>query len=423
MPVCVLDEAGAQGPMAMYRIDQHLWLMVSRTRRGLKTVLRLWRALLVALLFSPISVADTVWPGERWAHADPASQGLDLQVLQALDEEIRAGEHGNIDSMTIIRRGQVVFDRRYKWDYVEQHKGLVYPSPPPWDYFNAAAYPFHGKTDLHTLQSVSKSVMSALIGIAIARGELPGTDATLGELLPHRAFADPAVKDVRLEHVLTMTAGIDWEEEVSYFSMENDATASESMDDWVGYLLSKSLTVEPGTLFDYNSASSQALSEILVTATGVPTHQYAEQHLFGPIGIADYHWNSAPEGFTNAGGGLFLSALDLARFTLLYARQGEWDGEQIIPRDWVARSTTSSIPVYPNDPEGWGYGYQWWIYRHHTPSAPKMYGGWGWGGQFPLVIPDLDLVAVFTGWNIKEDAGYAYAFDLFYDRIALSAVR
>lgn len=389
---------------------------------NLKASVGLWLVLLITLLLPLESNGDVAWPGEQWAHAEPASQGLDLPVLKALDEEIRAGEHGNIDSMTIIRRGQVVFDRRYRWDYAKQHEGLTYPSPPPWDYFNAAAYPFHGETALHTLQSVSKSVMSALIGIAIARGDLPGTDATLGELLPHRVFADPAVKDVRLEHVLTMTAGIDWEEEVSYFSLDNDATASEATNDWVGYLLSKSLTVEPGTLFDYNSASSQALSEILVTATGVPTNQYAEQHLFGPLGITDYYWNSAPEGFTNAGGGLFLSALDLARFAWLFAQDGKWKGEQIVPAEWVARSSTSWITVDPDEPYGWGYGYQWWIYRHETSSGPKMYGGWGWGGQFPLIVPELDLIAVFTGWNIKEsdEFNYAYAFDLFYDRVVTS---
>jgi len=379
--------------------------------------------LLLALLLPRFCNADVAWPGEQWAHADPASQGLDPQALQALDAQIRAGEHGNIDSMTIIRHGRVVFDGRYQWDYAEQHEGLTYPSPPPWDYFNAAAYPFHDETDLHTLQSVSKSVMSALIGIAIARGDLPGTDATLGELLPHRVFADPAVKDVRLEHVLTMTAGIDWEEEVSYFSLDNDATASEATNDWVGYLLSKPMTAEQGTLFDYNSAASQALSEILTTAAGVPTHLYAEQHLFGPLGITDYYWNSAPEGFTNAGGGLFLSALDLARFALLFAQDGKWNTEQIVPAEWVDRSCTSWIPVYANEPDGWGYGYQWWIYRHQTTSGPKMYGGWGWGGQFPLIVPELDLVAVFTGWNIREDAGYAYAFDLFYDRVVLPMVR
>lgn len=322
--------------------------------------------------------------------------------------------------MTIIRRGQIVFDRRYQWDCDAQHAGLVYPSPPPWDYFNARAYPFHGETDLHSLQSVSKSVMSALIGIAIARGELPGTDATLGDLLPHRQFADPAVKAVMLENVLKMTAGIDWEEEVSYFSQENDATAVESTNDWVGYLLMRRRSVEQGTLFDYNSSSSQALSEILTTATGVPTNEYAEQHLFGPIGITDYFWNTAPEGFTNAAGGLFLSAHNLARFALLFLHEGKWGEEQVVPRDWVRRSATSWIPVDANDPDGWGYGYQWWIYRHQTETGPKMYGGWGWGGQFPLIVPELDLVAVFTGWNIKEDADYAYAFDLFYDRVVAS---
>ena len=85
-----------------------------------------------------------------------------------------------------------------------------------------------------------------------------------------------------------MTAGIDWEEETSYFSQENDATAVESRDDWVAYLLEKEMSVEQGTLFDYNSTSSQALSEILTTATGVPTNEYAERHLFGPIGITEY---------------------------------------------------------------------------------------------------------------------------------------
>ena len=376
--------------------------------------------LLIALILPQLSVADVAWPGAEWARVDPASLGLDREAIEKLSGEIEAGHYGNIDSMTIIRHGQVAFEQHYEWDYAAQHKGFNYPSPPPWDYFNADAYPFHGDTDLHSLQSVSKSVMSALIGIAIERGELPGTGATLGELLPHREFADPAVKDVTLENVLTMTAGIDWEEDVSYFSLENDATASEALDDWVGYLLSKPMTVEQGTLFDYNSASSQALSEILATATGIPTNVYAERHLFGPIGIRDYHWNSAPEGHTNAGGGLFLTASDLARFTWLFAKNGEWDGEQIVPAEWIARSSRSAIPVYADDPDGWGYGYQWWIYRHKTASGPKMYGGWGWGGQFPLIVPELGLIAVFTGWNIKEDADYAYAFDLFYDRIVTS---
>ena len=405
----------------MHIANKYLDVWYARVRCFLRAKSLLGQVITAALLLPQLSVAESVWPGAQWAQADPESLGLDREAILKLSDEIEAGQHGNIDSMTIIRHGQVAFEQHYEWDYAAQYEGLSYPSPPPWDYLNADAYPFHGGTDLHSLQSVSKSVVSALIGIAIERGELPGTNATLGELLPHRAFADPATKDVTLKNVLTMTAGIDWEEDVSYFSLENDATASEALDDWVGYLLSKPMTVEQGALFDYNSASSQALSEILATATGVPTNVYAERHLFGPIGIRDYHWNSAPEGHTNAGGGLFLTSADLARFTWLYAQNGEWQGEQIIPADWIARSSASSIPVYGDDPDGWGYGYQWWIYRHKAALGPKMYGGWGWGGQFPLIVPELGLIAVFTGWNIKEDAHYAYAFDLFYDRIVTSA--
>jgi CubicO group peptidase (beta-lactamase class C family) len=188
----------------------------------------------------------------------------------------------------------------------------------------------------------------------------------------------------------------------------------------VAYLLEKEMSVEQGTLFDYNSTSSQALSEILTTATGVPTNEYAERHLFGPIGITEYFWNAAPEGYINAGGGLFLTAHDLSRFALLFLREGRWGEEQVVPQDWVRRSATSWVPVLADYPDGWGYGYQWWIYRHKTDVGPKMYGGWGWGGQFPLIVPELDLVAVFTGWNIKDDADYAYAFDLFYDRVVTS---
>ena len=146
--------------------------------------------------------------------------------------------------MIIIRHGQVVFDQQYLWEYAEQHKW--HQSPPPWDYFNVEAYPFYGETDLHSLQS--KRDVGAHRYCNCAR-ELPGTESTLGELLPHRHFADAAVKDVLLEHLLTMTAGIDWEEDVSYFSLENDATASEAMDDWVGYLLSKPMTMEERHVF------------------------------------------------------------------------------------------------------------------------------------------------------------------------------
>ena len=162
---------------------------------------------------------------------------------------------------------------------------------------------------------------------------------------------------------------------------------------------------------------------MLVQLCLVPLDEYAGKYLFGPIGIKDYHWNDAPEGFKNAAGGLFLSPHDLARFALLFERGGEWNGKQVIPQEWVKRSKTAWVAdMYPEDADyNWGYGYQWWIFNHASPGKPEMYGGWGWGGQFPLIVPELGLIAVFTGWNIYEEETYERAFQLFYDRVVLSA--
>lgn len=365
------------------------------------------------------------WPGDSWVVSSPEAEGMNTAAIEQLDAEISSGKHGYIDSMLIVRHGRVVFEAYYEHDYAAINKGRKYPSPPPWDYFDANEYPWRHGSRLHSQQSATKSVMSALIGIAIARGDLPGTGVTLGELLPHRKIDDPGKSGIRLENMLTMTPGFEWNEDVSYFDPANDATAVEQLDNWVGYLLNKPLAAEQGTQYNYNSTNTQMLSEALTTATGFAASEYAERYLFGPIGIDNYYWNDAPEGFTNAGGGLFLEPRDLARFALLFEREGEWKGKQVIPREWVQRSRTAWVAdMYPQDPDyDWGYGYQWWIYNHAAPGKPEMYGGWGWGGQFPLIVPELGLVAVFTGWNIYEEEKHEHAFRLFYDRIVLPTNR
>jgi CubicO group peptidase (beta-lactamase class C family) len=365
------------------------------------------------------------WPGDSWEISSPEAEGLDAEVIAQLDTEIRSGNHGFIDSMLIIRGGRIVFEAYYEHDYATLNAGRKYPSPPPWDYFDADEYPWRQGTRLHSLQSATKSFMSALVGIAIARGDLAGTDITLGELLPHRNIGDPDKAKIRLENILTMTPGFEWNEWASYFDPANDATAVEQLEDWVAYLLEKPLAAQQGTQYNYNSTNTQLMSEALASATGMPTSQYAEKFLFGPIGIDDYYWNNAPEGYSNAAGGLFLEPRDLARFALLFERDGEWKGKQVIPGEWVQRSRTAWVPdVAPDDPDyDMGYGYQWWIYNHAEPGMPGMYGGWGWGGQFPLIVPELGLIAVFTGWNIYEEQEYEHAFRLFYDRVVLSADR
>lgn len=365
-------------------------------------------------------------PDGFWQKTTPADAGLDGTAISQFDAEIRAGEHGFIDSMMIIRNGQLAFEASYEHDYETMNADLVTGESGPWNYWDISWHPFYNGTDLHTIQSSSKSIMSALVGIAIERGDLPGTDATLAELLPHRNITDPKKAAITLEQVLTMTPGFEWnEDDVSYWDPTNDAIVVEGLDDWVEYLLAKPLSDEPGTTYNYNSTNTQLMSEMLSTATGRPLNEYAEEFLFGPIGITDYMWKDSPEGFKDVAGGIYLTTDGFARFGLLFAQDGKWNGEQIIPADWVARSGEALVKDTAPESDSFdvGYGYQFWVYAHGTDGKPYMYGTWGWGGQFALIVPELDLVGVFTGWNVYDEVDAEYAWRLFYDRVVLTADR
>lgn len=378
---------------------------------------------LFILAFNFPAWADS-WPGDRWETSTPEAEGLDAKAIEQLDTEIRAHKHGYIDSMIIIRNGRVVFEAYYLHDYKTLNADLVTGESGPWNYWDVNYHPFFMGSKLHTLQSSSKSVMSALMGIAIERGDIPGTDATLADLLPHRGITDPGKAAITLDNVLTMRPGFEWNEsEVSYWDPNNDAIQVEKTSDWVGYLLEKPLVAPQGTVYNYNSTNTPLMSEMVSAASGMPLNAYAEKYLFGPLGIENYFWKDAPEGFKDVAGGIYMEPLDLARFALLFEREGEWNGQQLIPAEWVRRSTKPWVEdVAPESPEfNVGYGYQWWVYEDGSDGRPVMYGGWGWGGQFPLIVPELDMVAVFTGWNVYEGQDYESAYRLFYDRVVLPA--
>jgi CubicO group peptidase (beta-lactamase class C family) len=369
------------------------------------------------------TVSEFSWPGEDWQASTPEREGLDGAAIAQLDEEFRAGKHGYVDSMLIVRSGRLAYEAYYEHDYRARNADLVTGESGPWNYYDVSWHPFYMGSDLHTVQSTTKSFMSALVGIAIARGDLPGTGATLGELLPHRNITDPDKAAITLDNILTMRPGFEWEEDVSYWDPRNDAIRVEKTDDWVGYLLAKPLVHEQGTAYKYNSTNTQLMSEMVSKATGRALNEYAEEFLFDPIGIKDYFWKDSPEGFKDVAGGLYLEPRDLARFALLFERDGEWNGQQVVPAEWVARTSRPHVAdTAPGSPNfNVGYSYQWWIYNHGDDGKPFMYGTWGWGGQFALVVPELDLVGVFTGWNVYDGPDHEYAFRLFYDRVVLPA--
>lgn len=232
--------------------------------------------------------------------------------------------------------------------------------------------------------SITKSVSSMLLGIAIGQGLIPeGADARLVDYLPENLVPDdPEKEQILLWHLLTMTSGLDWDEDF-IIDWQNGTDPARDM-------LDRELTATPGTFFEYSTGASHLLSVVLTEATGMSTLDYADEVLFGPLGITTRHW-AVIGGYNNGGNSLYLRTEALAAIGAMVLDGGVWNGEQIIPRWWLNRSTLADIHNLGRfgaltDIE---YGWLWWLdrgtdYRIHT--------AWGWAGQFIFCVPALDLV-------------------------------
>ncbi len=355
-----------------------------------------------ALAFIPpapaAAPAAAYFPGSAWRTSTPAAQGINGDTLAAIDAEFAAGAHGYIDAMLVIRNGYVVLDRRYKQPYDSLFTG---PDRRDWqyNYQHPSWHPWYRKTDLHTLQSVTKSVTSVLTGIAIHRGELPNDSVPVMPYVAGQVTteADPRRDRMRVRHLLDMTAGIKWDEwSYNYADSANSCIQMEASQDWVKYVLSLPMDKEPGDSFVYNSGATELLGAVLQKATRTQLDDYARAQLFKPIGVKEFFWKRTPTGLPDTEGGLYLAPGDLARIGYLYLHDGVWDGRRLLPEGWVARSTT---PVLEIRPGGAQYGSLWWMPSRRY-SGPRAFMAMGFGGQRLVVVPELNLIAVFNGWNI-----------------------
>ena len=328
------------------------------------------------------------WPTAGWRTAAPAEQGMDPAVLDDLATQV-PDNYPQVRSVLVVRHGYLVYERY--WQGVEASDG-------------------------HDVRSVTKSFTSALVGIALGDGKLKGLDQTVGELLADHlpANADPRLRQVTVEQLLTMTSGLAGDDS----SLGGDDQLFDRMlqsRDWVRHILSRRLETTPGESWAYSSASSHLLSAIVADATGQSTLAFARAKLFAPLGIAAddaleptvRHWPPSPaeleayerapvawprdpQGYHVGGVGLRLPARELAKLGYLYLNKGLWDGTQVVPADYVAASTRpqSDPSRGPGD-----YGYQWWVTNE---TGHDSFRAMGFGGQVIQVIPELDLVVVIT---------------------------
>jgi len=368
------------------------------------------RAIVAALLLSSVRLyAQGPWPGRQWPAASPAAVGLDSAKLGAIDADITAGKYGNVDGFLVIRHGKVAFDRSYKQNYDSIYGADARKSGPlnahdftgPYNYFNPWWHPHYRRGDLHSLQSVSKTVASVIIGTAVTRGDFPSIDTPILNFFDTTKVAniDDRKRRVTVRHILTMTAGLDWNENLPYTDLRNSATQMEASGDWIQFTIDRPMAEEPGKTFNYSSGESALLAHIFRAATGQDIEEYGARYLFNPIGITDWFWKRSPTGTADTEGGLYLRRADLARIWYLFLQKGMWDGKQIVSADWVKQSVTPAIDVVTRGP-GIKYGLKWWLYPYGTDNSKLAWAGSGFGGQVPLVFPDEDLVVVANAWNV-----------------------
>jgi CubicO group peptidase (beta-lactamase class C family) len=303
-------------------------------------------------------------------------------VLAEYATRIEAGAYGDVHSLLVVRRGQLVSE----------------------------SY-FRGWSDeaLHEMYSVTKSVTSLLVGIARDDGRLPPLDALILSIFPEYpsvAHMGPDKAAITLEDVLTMRAGFEWDEgSTNYTDSANPVVALVKSPDWVKHVLDLPMADPPGSVFRYNSGCTMLLGGVLRNSTGREALDLASDRLFGPLGIVSYQWETGAQGLTNTGWGLHMRPRDMAKIGELLLRRGRWGDRRIVSEEWLALSTARHV----TRPGRSGYGYQWW----HLPSeagAPDVVYASGWGGQVIFVVPDLDLIVVSTAGEYLGSGGTAFDF-------------
>ena len=332
-------------------------------------------------------------------------------ALTALADSMARGDFGYVDALYVSRDGVPLQTRTFPRSYVG-----VYPMktlPGVYNYQDPNWHPFFQGGTLHTLQSVTKSIVSLVYGVALARNDITTIDQPIAPFIPTHAdaFRDSLRRTITIRHLLTMTSGIDWPEGGGYGSDDDITQRMENSDDWVAMVLAQPMKTVPGTTYQYNDGAAALLAEVFRGATGVDLQVYAQQHLFTPLGITHFHWKRSSGGLTDSEGGLYLHPADLIKLGQLMLDQGLWNGKRMVTAEWVADAVRGQLPVEPGQqPPRLNYGLMWWTLSPGLLQDPGAYFGWGYGGQYLFVFPKTRTVAVLNQWMFEGKEMQPIAF-------------
>ena len=324
---------------------------------------------------------------DGWQTASISQAGIDSTKLRIMLNKIFDGTYQNIHSVLIIKNGKLVFEQYfpgYKFYYqAENFKG---------EYTNFTSH------TIHNLASVTKSITSLLIGIAHDHGYIDSVETKMFNYFPEYASLNDSVKNqITLWHLLTMTSGLQWnEQDIFYSNIKNDIIQLFMVPDPVQFILSKPAIDHPGTKFNYNGGNTNLLGEIIQKTSGLMVDAFAKKHLFEPLGITLYEWVRINPDMVYTSGDLKLRPRDMAKIGFLILNKGVWKSKQIISSEWVVESTRPYVHFNTRE----GYGYQWWIkdYALGNVSVHSI-AAMGWGGQNIIILPGMEAVVVVTAGN------------------------
>jgi len=328
----------------------------------------------------PINLPDGI------ATATLQEVGMDAKAINKLVQQIETGYFPNRHSLLLYKNQQLVLEKYFTGQ--DQIWG------------NDIGVVEHKLEALHDIRSISKSIVSACVGIAIAQGLIRDVHQNIFEFFyDYEIYRNQGREFLTVEHLLTMTTGMEWNEEIPYSNPENSQIQMDKSANPLAYFLSRPLIADPGTTWCYNGGTTEALAKIILRVSGMNIYEFAKTYLLLPMGIVHSEWTSLWNGLPSAAGGLRLTSRDLLKFGILYQNDGMWNGVQLVPKDWVTQSFSSKIKRQGLWKNG-HYGYQFWIFDEKIRGEHlHITAAMGTGDQCIFFDKKNDLIMVSTAGN------------------------
>jgi CubicO group peptidase (beta-lactamase class C family) len=352
----------------------------------------------VTISFSQKNTSDGLKPislNDGIKIATCSKVGMDTAVINEITTQITSGFYPNIHSLLIYKNNRLVYEKYFPGK--DQSGG------------NDLGIIEHNLDDLHGVRSISKSITGACIGIAINQGKIKSADQKVMDFFnDYPAYDTGMKKELTIQHLLTMTSGLDWNEDIPYDNPENSEIQMTQSADPINFILSRPIVSLPGGEWKYNGGTTQLLAAIMERATGQKVDEFAKEYLFKPLGITKFDWIKFPR--TNnprAASGLRLRSRDLLKFGILYQNKGKWEGKQIINREWIEQSFQTMVKRTGSTG---GYGYQFWTFSDTLQKQPvKIIAAVGNGDQRIYFDEKNRLLVVTTAgnynlWTIKNNS-------------------